>query len=194
MSKIFDPNNKNKLETAERKRILPPDEILFSSGLKEYMFSADIGCGTGFFTIPMAKIVGPQGKVFAFDISDEMLEELRSKIKSERIENVEVLKSEAYSLPIGSESVDFALISNVLHEVDEYTRFLNETKRIMRPGAKLVIIDWIDKETEFGPPIHERLSETKIRKLLTLSNFEVLDYKIFSNTFHYFSCMKKNEK
>lgn len=194
MNKIFDPKNKNKLETAERKRILPPDEILISSGLKECMFSADIGCGTGFFTIPMAKIVGPQGKVFAFDISDEMLEELRSKIKSERIENVDVLKSETYSLPIGSESVDFALISNVLHEVDEYTRFLNETKRIMRPGAKLVIIDWIDKETESGPPIHERLSETKIRELLTFSNFEVLDYKIYSNTFHYFLGKKKNEK
>ncbi len=191
MSKIFDPKNKHNLESEERKRILPPEEILISSGLKNSMSCADIGCGIGFFTIPMAKIVAPKGKVFAFDISDEMLQELRSKIKSEQIENIRVLKSETYSLPIDSESVDFALISNVLHEVDDYLKFLLETRRIMHSGAKLVIIDWIDKETEYGPPVDERLSETKIRELLSLSNFVILNYKIISDTFHYFLCEKK---
>jgi len=191
MNKIFDPKKKETLDNPERREILPPENILQKAELKIGDVAGDIGCGIGYFTIPMAKIVGSLGKVYAFDISIEMLETLRNRIEAENLQNVITLHSEQYSIPIPSETLDFALLSNVLHEVDDYLRFLNEIKRILKPAGKLTIIDWLDKDTGSGPPLHERLSEKFIRDLLSNTNFEIEHYETNADKFHLFICMRK---
>jgi ubiquinone/menaquinone biosynthesis C-methylase UbiE len=191
MNKIFDPKKKQTLDNPERREILPPENILQKAGLKTGDVAGDIGCGIGYFTLPMAKIVGSLGKVYAFDISIEMLETLRNRIEAENLQNVIILHSEQYSIPLPSETLDFALLSNVLHEVDDYSRFLNEIKRTLKPAGKLTIIDWLDKDTGSGPPLHERLSEKFIRDLLSNTNFEIEHYETIADKFHLFICMRK---
>jgi len=193
MSKIFDPKKKEQLDNPERREILPPETILLKSGLRTGNVAGDIGCGIGYFTIPMAKIVGSTGKVYAFDISNEMLNTLRSRIESENLQNVIIIQNEQYFIPLPSKILDFALLSNVLHEVDNYTSFLCEINRVLKPSGTLIIIDWLDKETDSGPPLHERLSEMKIRELLSQTNFDIGNYEIISDKFHYFVCYKERK-
>lgn len=72
----FDVKNRSKLDNAERRSILPSEKTIASFNLSEGDIMADIGCGIGYFTIPTSKIVGESGRIFAMDISPEMLERL----------------------------------------------------------------------------------------------------------------------
>jgi len=74
---------KKKLDSPERKKLFNSEKALSSLGIKAGMTVADIGCGTGFFSIPLASLVGKKGKVFAADISKEMLSDLRVKVKKD---------------------------------------------------------------------------------------------------------------
>mgnify|MGYP000912736447 CR=1 FL=1 len=74
-----------RLDSPERRKMLPPEETLFNAGLTKNDIFIDIGCGIGYFSIPASKIVGPKGKVFALDTSKEMLEELNRRINEDKI-------------------------------------------------------------------------------------------------------------
>lgn len=187
---IFDPKDKDKLDNPERRKILPPEDILIKSGLKEGHLIADIGCGIGYFSIPASKIVGSKGKVFACDISSEMLDELRNRIVANGITNIELIQNKSTSLPLEDNFVDFVLISNVLHEVENKSKFLAELRRILKYGGRLILIDWLDKETEDGPPLSERLSSTEIETLLHMANFVIHFKETISDKFHYYLAEK----
>lgn len=187
---IFDPKHKDRLDNPERRKILPPEDILLRSGLNSGNSIADVGCGIGYFTFPASKIVGPNGKVYACDISTEMLEEVKKKIESNSATNIEIVQTKEYKIPLNDSLVDFVLISNVLHEPEDKSKFLDELRRILKPQGKLIVIDWLDKETEHGPPLHERLSSSQIEDLLHRANFVILNKDIISDTFHYYLAEK----
>ncbi len=188
---IFDPKNKDKLDTPERRKILPPGEILLKSGLKHGDFIADIGCGTGYFSLPAASIVGNNGKVYACDISSEMLEHLKASIEKELLSIIKLIQVMPSCLPLSNSSVDFVLISNVLHEVEKKEIFLAELRRILKSRGKLILIEWLDKEMEQGPPLHERLSASTIENYLHSMNFIILNKEIISDTFNYYLAEKE---
>lgn len=169
MTHKFDPAHIEKLLSSERQSDLRPEELLRAEGLKEGDFFADIGSGPGFFTIPAAKIVGPQGVAFAIDTQAEMLIYLRDRL--EPPENVVLLKSEEDSIPLGDSEADFALLAYVLHEAEDKAAFLREVRRVLRPSGKLLVIDWKKQAEEKGPPLEERLSEADSIGLLQKAGF-----------------------
>ncbi len=194
MAHKFNVKKMHKLDSPERRRIIPPKETLLKAGLKINEIFVDIGCGIGYFSIPASTIVGPEGKVFALDNSSDMLEELKRRIDKKRIINIVPILSESYKFPLGSNSGTFAFISNVLHEVENKTNFLEETNRVLVDGGTLCIIEWQKKETVKGPPIEERLSETEVRKILKLTGFILISmHAIGENYISYISKKKKSE-
>jgi len=178
----------HRLDSPERRKMLPPEETLFKAGLTKNDIFIDIGCGIGYFSIPASKIVGSKGKVFALDTSNEMLEELNKRINENEIENIVPILTKDYDFKIDSEIGTFALMSNVLHEVDDKLIFLNETNRVLKIEGKLCIIEWQKKETEKGPPVKDRLNELEVNELLDQTNFKLLDsYSIADNFTAYIS-------
>ena len=182
MAYKINPKEMHRLDSPERRKILPPEETLYKIGLIKNDIFIDIGCGIGYFSIPASKIVGPKGKVFALDTSSEMLEELNSKIIKNKIENIVPILTKDYDFHIDSGIGSFSLMSNVLHEVDDKLFFLKETNRILKTEGKLCIIEWQKKETEKGPPIEERISESEVKELLEKTNFKLIkSYSIAEN-------------
>ena len=94
MSHTFNPQQHQKLDAPERRIILPPEEIFKLTGLTPGMTMADIGSGSGFFTIPAANIVGSSGKIFATDISEDMLNIVRSKLTDENRNIIQLILTE----------------------------------------------------------------------------------------------------
>jgi ubiquinone/menaquinone biosynthesis C-methylase UbiE len=119
MTHKFDVNNRHKLDNEKRRAILPPYETLIQLGYKEGVDLADIGCGIGYFSIPAAKIGGNTAKIFAVDVSQVMLQEVENRAKEANVSNIITQKSDEYKFYLKSNSVDFVLISLVLHEIDE---------------------------------------------------------------------------
>lgn len=166
MTHKFNPSHKKKLDNPKRREALPPYETLKRLRLSKGDIIADIGCGIGYFTLPAAELSGPGGKVYALDISDEMLDETKKAAVEKGLTNIELVRNTEYDLVIGGESVTYCLISLVLHEVDDLRRYVEEIGRILRYGGRLAIIEWQKIVSDFGPPIEHRLDRVGLIALL----------------------------
>lgn len=157
MSK-FKAKDMSKLDSPERKKILPTNKALNLIGVQQGMKIADVGCGTGYFTLPMAEIVGEEGRLFAIDISEEMLQETKKRAEEAGYNHIELVRSAENSFNLKDKTVDMVFTSTVLHEVSHPENFLSECKRIMKEEGSVIILDWNKVEGEMGPPIHKRIS------------------------------------
>lgn len=184
MAHKFNVKNKHKLDSARRREILPPFEVLTHIGLKEGDVMADIGCGTGYFTFPASQIIGKSGKIFAMDILTEMLEEVSKKAEENNFANIFTILTEENDLKIPSETATIALISNVMHETEDKEKFINEVKRILTYDGRICIIEWRKAESEFGPPLEYRLDEEYVQNLLQDAGFKNIDTKRIGEYFY----------
>lgn len=172
MGHKFDVAKRRKLDSEERRRILPPRETLLKAGLQEGDTMADIGCGIGYFTFPAAETVGPEGLIYAMDISPEMLADVEQKVSEQGISNIKTVKTEENKFGLPAESVTFGFISTVLHEARDAGSFLAETKRILAGQGKIAIIEWQKAETGFGPPVDHRLDKEDVIQMLVDHSFK----------------------
>lgn len=131
------------------------------------MVVADVGAGTGYFALPIARRVGEGGRVVAVDASPEMLEVLRAKL-DDNTPRVELVHGEAERTGVAGASADVVLFVNVWHEVDDRVAAAGEARRMLRSGGRLVVVDWRDDASgPPGPPANHRLGmgavETELR-------------------------------
>jgi ubiquinone/menaquinone biosynthesis C-methylase UbiE len=155
----FNPSRAHLLEDPERKEWLPPDEVIAALHLREGEDIADLGAGTGFFALPMAKALGSGGRVFAVDVAPEMLARLRSRLTEAGIENVQCFEGEASSTGLSSACADVVFMANVWHEFDDHAEVLAEARRLLKPGGRIAILDWRpDAEPGHGPPVGHRIA------------------------------------
>jgi len=179
----FSGNNKHKLDNEKRREALPPYKTLDTLGLKEGDIVADIGCGIGYFSLPASEIVGNSGKVYAMDISIEMLEELEQKIE-EGDSIIRVIATDENGFKLEDNAVTYAFICNVLHEAKDMRIFLTEAKRILEDNGKLVIVEWKKEESDYGPPIGRRLSELVVKNILKDVGFNNINHQEIGEYFY----------
>jgi ubiquinone/menaquinone biosynthesis C-methylase UbiE len=184
MSHKFSAKDKNKLDNPERRKILPPEITLEKLQLQTGDIVADVGCGIGYFSIPAAVIVGEMGKVYAMDISDEMLREVQERAREKNVANIEMIKTFENSLIVADESITYVFICNVLHETENISSFLEEVKRILVGEGKVAIIDWMKKESHIGPPMDHRIAEEELLGMLNNMEFRVIEKIDIGNEFY----------
>jgi ubiquinone/menaquinone biosynthesis C-methylase UbiE len=132
------------LDTKFRRLLQNPGRIL-KPYIKEGMTVLDFGCGPGFFSIPLAQMVGESGKVFAVDLQDGMLQKLREKIEGTGLEKrIALHKCEENKIGL-AETVDLILAFYVIHEVPDQQRLFNELISNAKQNGKLLIVE---------PPFH----------------------------------------
>lgn len=180
MGHRFDPRKAARLESEERRRRLPPKEVFAKIGLSPGMVLADVGAGSGYFTLPAAEVVGPSGKVFALDLSEEMLGLLRAKNPPPQ---VEVLACGEACLPLGEGTADLVLAAFVLHEAPDPEAFLREIHRVARPGGRAALLDWLPLDEEEGPPREDRIAPEEAAGLLRRAGFRLLGEEVFGGSF-----------
>jgi ubiquinone/menaquinone biosynthesis C-methylase UbiE len=191
MEHKFNPENKKRLSSELRKKVLPASRILREAGLREKMIFADVGCGNGYFTFPASEIAGSKGRVFALDISLELLEDINIRIKEENKTNIEVIKTEENNLRISKESVDLAFSCNVMHEAKDLDLFLKEIKRVLKPQGRIVIIDWEKIDGDVGPPKEHRLDKSVIIRELKDIGFKYVKAKNLNKDLYRITALKK---
>jgi ubiquinone/menaquinone biosynthesis C-methylase UbiE len=122
---------------------LNPEEILKHLKLRKGMVAADFGSGSGGWTIPLAKIL-EEGKVYAIDILEDPLSALRARVKTERLFNIETRKADVERrVTLMSSSCDIILMTNLLFECEKKKEVLEEAKRVLKEGGKILLVDWI---------------------------------------------------
>ncbi len=163
----FDPKSLHKLEAPEREEQFPVDAILNAAGVCGLLDVADVGAGSGYFTLPIARRVAP-GKVYAVDPSTELLDVIRGKLAADGApKNVELVAGEASLTGVAAASCDLIFLCAVWHEIDDHAEALREFERIAAPNAKLAIVDWSpDAISPPGPPLEHRIARTEVERVL----------------------------
>ena len=161
MARKFPHENWERLVSEERRIWQDPDCLFEALRVVPGEIWADVGCGPGFFTIPLARRVK---KVFAVDIQAPMLGILQQRLQEAGVSNVEILLSGENHIPLPDRAVDSTLLVNVFHEVQDAEAFFRELVRITR--RRVVIVDWKREEMPMGPPLEERLSEFAVHNFL----------------------------
>ena len=160
------------------------DELLKFFGIARGMVVADIGCGSGEQTIPMAAIAGDRGKVYALNVAGEALDPVREKIDKWDIHNIVPLLFVEDNLPLEDNTVDFVLLPMLVHKLDSYESFFHEIDRILKRGGKIGIIEWKKSRSPEGPPPGKRISPDKMKQLLGEHDFTVKK-EIVAGKHHY---------
>jgi len=144
-------------------KFLNPFKILNLLDLKENFIAADFGSGSGGWAIPLAKGL-ENGKVYAIDILEEPLSALKSRAKFEKVLNIETIKSDIEKTSkLFKDYCDLVLMTNLLFEVEDKTKVLEEGKRVLKEGGKILIVDW-KKEAPLGPK-EGRISAKEVKEL-----------------------------
>jgi ubiquinone/menaquinone biosynthesis C-methylase UbiE len=143
-SRVCPVQRAGRLDSRIRRWIQNPRKIL-GPYVEEGMTVLDIGCGPGFFSVDLARMVGESGHVIASDLQEGMLQKLRKKIQGTELEKRVILhKCEENEIGV-SEDVDFVLAFYVVHEVPDQEKLFNEIKSILKPNGKVFIVE---------PPFH----------------------------------------
>lgn len=136
---MIEENWIEELEAPQRYKELPAHQILLDCGLKAGEWIVDLGCGTGFFTIPASEIIQEEGKIYALDKSSKMLTYLRTKIEKP---NIVPILLEGQKIPLKDQLLDCVLLAFVLSEVEDLGFLLREAKRVLKHRGRIVILEW----------------------------------------------------
>jgi len=140
-----------RLERPDRSPGLKIDEVIACLRLKPGDVVADIGAGTGAFTIPFARAIGPTGTVFAVDIWPELLEYTKEKASRERVGNLETVLATRDDPRLPPQAVDVAFFHDVFHNTNDREAYLRVLAGSLKPGGRIAII-----EQEFDDPIAKK--------------------------------------
>lgn len=170
--KRFPASNASKLDDPKRNELLPVATVLGSLAVFLGEAIADVGAGTGYFSLPLAEAVGPKGRVYAVDAQVEMLARIRRKLDSSALANIELIHAEAGCTALPDSTCDLFFLSNIWHEIDDKTAVLQESMRVLKAGGRIAILDWrIDVGPEAGPPLAHRIDPSQAKAALTAAGF-----------------------
>ncbi|MFW6182797.1 MAG: class I SAM-dependent methyltransferase [Chloroflexota bacterium] len=166
--KRFNPKKRHDLLKEERHERWNPPHFLRRFDIQPGQAALDLGCGPGFWTLPLADIVGPTGRVWALDVSQEMLDTLAQREPPAPV--VPVL-SELPEIGLETAVSDFVWAAFVYHEV-EGDGLAAEMFRVTRPGGQVAILEWRPDDPEQSrPPKHHRVWPAQVKQALQEAGF-----------------------
>jgi len=152
MADDFHPEHAERLEDPSRLAALPQAAIVDLLRLHGDETVVDYGAGTGVYTVAVAEAV-PNGRVIAVEALPRLAEMLRAKLTPELAQRLEVVETDANTVPEPDGVADRVVMVDVLHHLYDQPEALAEVTRLLRPGGLFVVADWGDKERPIGPPV-----------------------------------------
>ena len=157
-----------------------PEAVYEELALRRGDVFLDLGCGPGDYALRASGIVGAEGRVYALDTKQHLIEGLRDRTEAMGIENLVAMVSDLTgTLPLEDRSVDVCLLSTVLHIyelADIEDRLFGGMMRALKPGGRLAVIECKKEAQPFGPPRHMRLSPDEIERSVTKFGFESFSF------------------
>jgi len=121
-----------------------PEQVIAKLDIKPGDTVADIGAGEGYFTVPLARAVGPSGRVFAVDVDDAKLDALRASVAASGQRNVTVVRGEYADPLLPDGAIDLVFSCNTFHHIDARIAYFDRLKSDIAPGGRVVIVDLKD--------------------------------------------------
>lgn len=176
--RLFPPTDLGLLESPDRAAWQKPDLIMDALRIAEGARVADIGAGSGFFTVRLARRVGPNGVVYAEDIQQPMLESIKRRVNREGLTNVVTRLGTATDANLPKGSLDAVLVVDVYQEVEEddsRVRFLRHLAETLKPNGRIGVVNYKPGEGGPGPEPQRRLDRDVVEAEVRAAGLRVID-------------------
>lgn len=148
--------------------------MLANLGVKGGHTVCDMGCGNGYHTLPIAKLVGDTGQVLAVDVQPKMLEFLRERMEAQGVENVSPILGSYHHPNLPPNSVNIVLMVDVYHEFSHPERMLAAIKKALKPNGVVVLVEYREEDPKVPiKPLH-KMSKAQVNKELTANGFKLV--------------------
>ena len=162
--RLFPPQELGLLEAPDRDLWQRPDPIMDSLGIADASVVADVGAGSGWFTIKLARRVGPRGIVYAQDVQLEMLNAITRRVQREGLQNVRPILGRGSDPRLPARSLDAVLMVDAYHEIEDRVTMLANIARALKPQGRVGVVDFKLDGTGPGPSLEERVSPDVVVK------------------------------
>ena len=161
----------------ERRKWQNPEAILADVGVKRGFIIVDVGCGTGFFALPAARLVGDEGRVYGLDADSEAINRLKERATKEKLRNLILKVGIAEQTVLCDSCADIAFFGIVLHDFEDTSKVLSNAKKMLKSTGRLIDLDWKKKPMQLGPPLRIRFNEKEASNLIEKAGFSVSELK-----------------
>jgi ubiquinone/menaquinone biosynthesis C-methylase UbiE len=175
------------MENAFPVQFMDPSIIISQLGISPGIVAADFGCGSGYFTLPLAQLIGEEGVVHALDILPQALETVESKAKMMNLNNVVITRVNLEKIggsKLPDAGVDWIILKDMLFQNQQKEVILQEIHRVLRPTGKAFVAEWEKNGSTVGPEQTLRMTKEDLNKLLQENKFKV-EREVNVGNFHY---------
>jgi ubiquinone/menaquinone biosynthesis C-methylase UbiE len=159
------------LERAERQQEEDPDRALDLIGITEGLVVADVGAGSGYITVRLARRVGPAGKVYANDLQPAMVARLRERVQRDRLTNVEPVQGSETDANLPAGATDLIIMVDVYHEMRQPQVMLQSLRRALKPNGRLVLLEYRKEDPNVPIRFEHKMSVAEARLEITAEGF-----------------------
>jgi SAM-dependent methyltransferase len=157
----------------EREREERCSLLLDNLGLKTGMTVCDMGCGNGFYALPIAKLLGPRGRVLAVDIQPEMLFLLRERMELEGIRNITPILGSVDDPYLPEGTVDLAILVDVYHEFGFPEEMLAALRKSLKPTGRIVLVEFRAEDDDVPIKPEHKMTKKQVNRELTANGFKL---------------------
>ena len=176
--RLFPPEQLGLLEGPDRDAWQRPDQIMDELGIGEGSIVADLGAGGGWFTVRLARRVGPNGRVYAEDVQRQMKESIERRVQREQLTNVRTILG-TLSDPLLPTQVDAVLIVDAYHEMEHAVALLRNVAARLKPQGRVGIVDFKKDGYGPGPAMHERVDPERVIREAEAAGLQLLSRPTF---------------
>jgi SAM-dependent methyltransferase len=159
------------LERSERELEEAPDKALEALGTLTGLTVADVGAGSGYFTVRLSARVGTNGRVYANDLQPEMLKMLAARLARENVRNVTLVQGDVDNVKLPPAAIDLVLMVDVYHECSEPQRMLSAIRAALKPGGRLVLLEYRKEDPEVPIRFEHKMSIAEAKLELEAEGF-----------------------
>jgi ubiquinone/menaquinone biosynthesis C-methylase UbiE len=163
-----------RLEDPAREAWQKPDDVIAALGIAPGSVVAEVGGGSGYFALRLARAVGNAGAVFAVDVEPALLEVFRDRVRDSGARNVTPVLALPDDPLLPPASCDRIVVVNTYHHFPDGPAYLRRLTRALKPGGTIANIDFHDREIPVGPPIELRVAEEDFRKDVAAAGLRVM--------------------
>jgi ubiquinone/menaquinone biosynthesis C-methylase UbiE len=177
--RLFPPQDLGILEGPDRDAWQRPNQVMDALGVADGSRVADLGAGGGWFTVRLARRVGPNGVVYAEDIQPEMIEAIRRRVGREGLRNVRIVHGTARDPRLPPGELDAVLIVDAYYEIEDPVTLLRNVARALKPDGRLGVIESKKDGGGPGPPMEERVDPEGIVATAAAAGLRLLKRETF---------------
>ena len=181
-----------RLLSYQRQEELDPFEVLAFLPIEANHRVADIGCGPGYFSIPLAKYL-LEGRLYAVDDREEMLEALRDRVRRTRLGNVEIIESKGSPFASIAEPLDGVFLAFALDQVGTSEELVQEAARLLRPRGWCAVVEWLNYEAADAPPAQRLVPPDRWRELAPAAGLDFRWWRTIGGKY-YMALMRKQQE